>query len=65
VDKLPEHPRFGLAAQAEKKHVVARQDGILNLGDDGFFVTQDGWKERLAGSQHANQVAPHLVFDRL
>ena len=65
VDELPEHSRFGLAAETEKKHVVPRQDGILNLGDDGFLVTQDVWKERLAGSQHANQVAPHLVFDRL
>ena len=65
VDELAQHPRLGLAAQAQEEHVVPREDRVLDLGDDGLFVAQDVGKKRLAGPELADQVAPHLVLDRL
>ncbi len=38
--------RFGLAAQAEQDEVVAREDGVDELGDDGVFVADDAGEER-------------------
>ena len=65
VDQLAEHPRLGLAAEAEQEHVVAGEDGVLDLGDDGLFVSQDVGEERLALADLGDQVPPHLVLDRL
>ena len=65
MDELAQHPRLGLAAQAQEQHVMPRQDGVLDLRDDGLFVAQDVGKERLARPELADQVAPHLVLDRL
>ena len=65
VHELPEHPRLGLAAQAQEEHVVPGEDGVLDLGDDGLFVAEDVGKKRLAGPELGDQVAPHLVLDRL
>ena len=49
VDELAEHPRLGLAAEAEEEHVVPREDRVLDLGDDRLFVAEDVGEERLAG----------------
>ena len=65
VDELAEHPRLRLAAEAQEEHVMPRQDGILDLGHHRLFITQDIGKERLAGPELPDQVAPHLVLDRL
>ena len=48
VDELAEHPRLGLAAEAEEEHVVAREDRVLDLRDDRLFVAEDLGEERLA-----------------
>ncbi len=65
VHELAEHPRLGLAAQAEEQHVVPRQDGVLDLGDDRLFVTEDIREQRLAGLELGHEVPPHLILDRL
>ena len=39
-----------LAAQPEKNEVVARQDGVDDLGTDGVVVADDAGKQRLAPS---------------
>ena len=53
MDELAEHPRLGLAAQAQEEHVVPREDRVLDLGDDRLFVTEDVGKERLTGPELA------------
>ena len=64
-DQLAQHPRLGLAAQPEKQDVVLRQDRVLNLRHDRFIVAQYARKKRLARFQKGDQVAPHLILDRL
>ena len=44
---------------------MPREDGVLDLGDDRLFVAEDVGEERLAGADLGDQVAPHLVLDRL
>ena len=39
-----------LPAQAEQDHVVAGQDGVRDLRDDGVFVAEDAGEERLAAT---------------
>ena len=65
VDQLAEHPGLGLAAQAQEQHVVLGEDRVLDLGDDRLFVAQDIGKQRLARLELGDQVAPHLILDRL
>ena len=65
VDQLAEHPRLGLAAQAEEEHVVLGEDRVPDLGDDRLFVAEDVGEERLARLELGDQVAPHLILDRL
>ena len=50
VDELAEHPGLGLAAEAEEEHVVPRQDGVLDLGDDRLLVAEDVGEEELAAA---------------
>ena len=65
VDELAEHPRLGLAAQAEEEHVVLGEDRVADLRDHRLFVAEDAGKQRLARLELGDQVAPHLVLDRL
>ncbi len=65
VDQLAEHPGLGLAPQAQEQHVVLGEDRVLDLGDDRLFVAQDIGKQRLARLELGDQVAPHLILDRL
>ena len=45
VDELAEHPRLGLAAQAQEQHVVLGEDRVLDLGDDRLLVAEDIGKQ--------------------
>ena len=65
VDQAAKHPRFGLAAESEKKNVVSRQNGVDDLRNDGFVITENIRKKRVAATEFGDQVAPHLVLDRL
>ena len=65
VDQLAEHPGLGLAPQAQEEHVVLGEDRVTDLGDHGLFIAQDIGKQRLARRELGDQVAPHLIFDRL
>ena len=44
----PQNAAFRLPAQPEQNEVVAGQDGVDDLRDDGFVVADDAWKNRLA-----------------
>jgi len=65
VDELAEHPGLGLAPEPEEEHVVAGKDGVLDLGNDRLFVAQDVGEQWLAGLDLQDEVAAHLVLDRL
>ena len=54
----PEDAALGLASQAEKDEVVARQHRVDDLGDDGVVVADDARKECLAGAQPRHEVLP-------
>ena len=62
-----EDARFGLAAEAEEDEVVAREDGVDDLGDDRVFVADDAGEERglvLRGRRElGDEVFAQLVFD--
>ena len=70
-DELPQHARLGLAAQAEKEHVVLGKNGVVHLRQHGFLVAEDAVEDGRAGrlrvaaaaAQQADQIAPHFVFD--
>ena len=62
---------LGLAAQAEQDEVVAREDGVDELRDDGVFVADDAREERRASASpgaiarsRGDQVLAELVLDR-
>ena len=64
IDEAAEDPALRLAAQAEQDEVVARQDRVDELRDDGVVVADDAGKQRLARLQLANEVVADFLFDR-
>ena len=57
-------PRFGLPAQAEQQHIVARQQRALDVRDDGVVKTNDALKAVVASFESRYQVVAQLLFDR-
>ena len=57
---------FGLrlTAQAQKDHVVLREDRVHHFRDDALVVADDAWEERLVVTELGQQIPPHFVFDR-
>ena len=51
---------LGLAAFAQEDHVLAGEEGILHLGDDGIFKAMNAGKQRLAVQHFLDQVLAHL-----
>jgi len=60
----PQHAGLSLPAESQKQHVVLRQDGVLDLGDDRLVVPQNARKQRFLPAQPRDQVLPHLRLDR-
>ena len=66
-----EDARLGLAAEAEEDEVVAREDGVDDLGDDGVVEADDAGEEGLAfalaagrdGAEARDEVVAELVLD--
>lgn len=54
---------FGLSALAEEDDVLAGEDGVDDVGDDGFVVAVDSWEKGLAGADFGDEVFPHLFAD--
>ncbi len=53
-----------LSAQAEQDDVVPRQNGVDELRNDRFVVTDNARKKFLAGAQFFDQIEAQFVFDR-
>ena len=52
---------FGLAALAQQDDVLAGQDGVFQLGDDGLLEADDAGKDWLFGADLGNQVAADFL----
>ncbi len=58
---------FFLAAEAEKDEVMAGEDGVNDLRDDGVVVADDAGEEGLAGgsigAQAGDEIVAELILD--
>src|SRR5262249_57489891 len=65
ADEQPRDARLGLAPLAEEDHVLAAEDRVLDLRDDGVVVADDAGQEPFVLAQSRNQVVAQLLLDRL
>ena len=63
VDHRADEAGLGLAPLAEEDQVMARQNGVLDLGDDGILVADDAREQLSALLDLGNKVAAELVLD--
>ena len=63
VGERADHAGLGLAPLAQEDHVVAGQDGVLELRQDGLLVAEDALDQGLAGQDAGHGVAPDLLLD--
>ena len=59
-----DHAGLGLAPLAQEDHVVAGEQRVLELREDGVLVAEHAGEQRLAGADPGDGVAPHLLLDR-
>src|SRR5262245_4601147 len=64
IDQAPQDAALRLSAQSEQDEVVAREDRVDQLRNDGVVVADDAGKQRVAGLQLADQVVADLLLDR-
>src|SRR5712664_3197767 len=62
IDECTQDAALGLAAEAEKNEIVAGEQSVDDLRDDGVFVAVDAGKQRLALFDGAEQIAADFVF---
>src|SRR5712664_1942819 len=55
-DELAQDAALRLPAQAQQDEVVARQDGVHELRDDGLLVAHDTREQRRAVLEQADQI---------
>jgi hypothetical protein len=56
---------LSLTALAEKHHVVAGEDAVLDFRQYGFIVTDNARHDALLGAQAPEEIVTHLDSDRL
>ena len=54
---------LGLAALAEEDDVLAGEDGVFHLGDDGVFIAHDAGEEGAALTHAGHEVAADFLPD--
>ena len=64
IGQAAQDPALGLSAKAEQDEVVARQDGVDELRDDGFVEPDDAGEQRLAGLQLPHEIVANFLLDR-
>jgi hypothetical protein len=60
---LPHEAALSLALFAQEQEVVLRQDGDIQLGDDGVVISDDAWKKLLTGLQLGEEIVVNLLLD--
>ena len=63
ADQGADQPGLALAALAEQDHVVAGEQGPLDLGEHGLVEADDAGQGGLAGGQPGQQVVADLGLD--
>ena len=56
--------RFALAALTEENHMVAGENGILDLRYDGFVITDDARQDPFAAFHVAHEILAHFIAHR-
>ena len=64
ADETADHAGLGLAPLPQHDHVVAGQQSVLDLGDDGVLVAENVVEQGLAGADAAHGVAAQLLAHR-
>jgi hypothetical protein len=59
-----DHARLGLAALTEEDHVVAGEECVLELREDGVLVAEHTGEEHLAGGHLGDGVPAELLLHR-
>ena len=59
-----DHAGLRLTTLAEEDHVVAGDERVLELGQDGVLVADDAFDERTSLGDARQRVGPHLLLDR-
>ena len=59
-----DHSGLGLAPLAEEDHIVARQQSVLQRGDDGLLVAEHIREDGAPLSDGCDEVAADFFFDR-
>src|SRR6266540_3844952 len=62
-DELAQDAALRLAAEPEQNEVVARENRIDELRQDGLFVPHDARKHWRAVLEQADEVLAHFIFD--
>ena len=63
VDQRADHAGLRLATLAEEDHVVAGEEGVLELREDGVLVAEHPLDQGLTRPDAGDGVAPHLFLD--
>ena len=63
IDQTAQNAGFRLASQSQKDEVVARKNGVDDLGNDRVLVSHDARKDRLLCAETADEVLAKLVLD--
>src|SRR5690606_15977002 len=63
-DQTAQDPALCLPAKTEQNEIVACQDRVDQLRDDGVVIADDAGKQGVAGLQLADQVVADFLFDR-
>ena len=63
MEEPAKNAALGLAAQAEKNEIVAREQGIDDLRDDSVFIAMHAGKKCFAFFDGAEQIATELILD--
>jgi hypothetical protein len=62
-DQRPDHAGLGLSPLAQQDDVVAGEDGVLDLREDGVLIAHHPLDDGLARRDAGQGVATHLVLD--
>ena len=61
-DQAAQNAALGLAAQSEEDEVVARQEGVDDLRQHGFFITVDAGEQRFIRLDLAQEVRADFIL---
>ena len=63
LGELADDAALGLSSEAQQNNVVPRENGVDELGDNCFVVTDDAAKKFLAARKFLYQICAQFVFD--